>query len=89
MENVKVKEELSVEFVLILPNERVQLDKTKIKSETETGKEENSKREDEFACETCDKEFTSKRSLMSHKETHKSKVECKVCNKSLTVLSFK
>jgi uncharacterized Zn-finger protein len=85
MDQIKVKEELSVEFVLILPNKENQFDLTKVKSENV----ENSNRAaDKFACEICDKEFANKKLLWQHRKSHEPKVECKICHKSLTVLSM-
>jgi KRAB domain-containing zinc finger protein len=88
MEQVKVKEELSVEFVLILPNKKTQFDLTKVDIEAETRNEENSNQQDEFKCETCDKKYANKYSLQNHKRTHEAKIECKICHKSLAVLSL-
>jgi KRAB domain-containing zinc finger protein len=89
MESVNVKEELSVEFVLILPNKGNQCNLTKVKSEAELENEENSNRTDKFVCGICDKKFFNKQLLQQHKGIHEPKVECKICDKSLAVLSLK
>jgi KRAB domain-containing zinc finger protein len=78
MENLNIKEEPSVEFVLILTNPDKSFESSKIKLEIENHR-----------CEICFKVFANKYYLKDHMRTHQPKVQCKICNKSLTVQSMK
>jgi DNA-directed RNA polymerase subunit RPC12/RpoP len=87
MENVQIKEEQSVEFVLILPNKEIQTDvKVKLEPESEEKLDQN---KDGFVCKVCDKKFLILSSFWSHKKVHEPKVQYEICYKFLTVLSLR
>jgi competence CoiA-like predicted nuclease len=67
MENIKQEE--SVEFVLILPA-RNQTQQIKVKQENV--EEVN----DKFVCKVCDKKFNTKNNFKSHQRSHEDKIAC-------------
>jgi hypothetical protein len=73
MENVNIKEEASVEFVLILPA-RNQAEKIKVKQENV--EEAN----DEFVRKVCEKKFKKKWNLNQHQRNHEIRTKCLICS---------
>jgi KRAB domain-containing zinc finger protein len=78
MENSIIKQEQSVEFVLILPAREVK--KVEVKREID----------DELECKICDKIFETKKKLKNHqRDIHKPKVECSICLKMILPINLK
>jgi hypothetical protein len=75
MESSNIKQEPSVEFVLILPAREVK--------KVEVKREIVDEIYDEFKCKICDKTFETKQKLQNHQRNHKPKVECSICLKMI------
>jgi KRAB domain-containing zinc finger protein len=71
MESSNIKQEPSVEFVLILPAREVK--------KVEVKREIIGKVDDKFKCKVCDKTFETKKKLKDHQRVHKPKVKCSIC----------
>jgi KRAB domain-containing zinc finger protein len=73
-----IKKEPEVEFVLILPPRQLKVEKDDEENQNQTQSSEK-----KFQCQQCPKSFDNQIALIKHKQTHESKVKCKICSKEI------